>query len=170
MALFVKEDKMQKSGGGLGSQPMSASDLTPSGTREAQAHLGRGSRVEGKLSFESSVRIDGQIEGEITAQGTLIIGDGAEVNAKITAHTVIVGGRLNGDVTAQKRIELEPSASVVGNITTPTLVVKEGAAFEGHCTMGGAERRPDRERDQRVAIFPAEERGAAARRSSEAAS
>ena len=166
MAFFVKEDKMQKSGGGLGSQPTSASDLTPSGTPEAQAHLRRGSRVEGELSFESSVRI----EGEITAQDTLIIGDGAEVNAKITAHTVIVEGRLNGDVTAQKRIQLEPSASVVGNITTPTLLVKEGAAFEGHCTMGGAERRPDRERDKRVAIFPAEERGAAARRSSEAAS
>src|SRR5215470_9027205 len=136
MALFVKEDKTQKSDDGLPSAPPSLS--TTSSTRDVQAHLGQGSRVEGKLTFEGSVRIDGQVEGEISAQDTVIIGEGAEITAQIHANSVIVHGRVNGDITARKRVELKAPATVVGNISTPSFVVHEGVVFEGHCTMGGA--------------------------------
>src|SRR5215831_20448688 len=46
------------------------------------AFLGKGSRVTGKLAFEGTVRIEGHVEGEISAQDTLIIGESAEVNAQ----------------------------------------------------------------------------------------
>jgi len=164
MALFVKEDKTQKSDDALVSPPPSA----PS-ARDVQAHLGHGSRVEGKLTFEGSVRIDGQIEGEITAQDTVIIGEGAEVTAHIHANAVVVHGRVNGDITARKRIELKAPATLLGNVSTPSLVVHEGVVFEGHCTMGGTAASKTERGDKRVALFPAEERSGTARRSSEAA-
>jgi cytoskeletal protein CcmA (bactofilin family) len=169
MALFVKDDKTQKSDDGLSSGAPSALNLTLSSTRDVQAHLGQGSRVEGKLTFEGSVRIDGHIEGEISAQDTVIIGEGAELTAQVHANTVVVQGRLTGDITARKRVELKAPATVVGNISTPSLVVSEGVVFEGHCTMGGAAASRTERGDKRIALFPAEERGGAARRSSEAA-
>jgi cytoskeletal protein CcmA (bactofilin family) len=169
MALFVKEDKTQKSDDVLGTATSSVSGLNSSNTRDVQAHLGQGSRVEGKLTFEGSVRIDGHVEGEISAQDSVIIGEGAEVTAQIHANTVVVQGRVVGDITARKRVELKAPASVVGNISTPTFVVHEGVVFEGHCSMGGAAANRTERGDKRVTLFPAEERAGAARRSSEAA-
>ena len=60
------------------------------------AFLGKGSRVTGKLVFEGTVRIEGHVEGEISAQDTLIIGESAEVNAQITGSSVVVHGRVTG--------------------------------------------------------------------------
>ena len=163
MALFVKEDKTQKSDDVVPSAPSSTAS-----TRDVQALLGQGSRVEGKLTFDGSVRIDGHVEGEISAQDTVIIGEGADITAQIQANSVIVHGRVTGDITARKRVELKAPATVVGNVSTPSFVVHEGVVFEGHCTMGGAAASRSERNDKRIALFPAEERGGAARRSSEA--
>ena len=102
------------------------------------AFLGKGTRIVGKLNFEGSVRIEGQIEGEITAEDGLTIGEGAIVKAKINGTTVVVHGQVTGDIAAKTRLELRAPSKVVGNISTPNLVIQEGAVFEGQCSMGGA--------------------------------
>jgi len=63
MALFGKDDRMQRPEdarpfvvGGPSHGEAAAGDPT------AQAHLGKGSRIEGRLTFEGSVQIDGQVE------------------------------------------------------------------------------------------------------------
>ena len=168
MALFVKDDKTQKSDDVV-SAPPPPSSLTSSTPRDVQAHLGHGSRVEGKLTFEGSVRIDGQIEGEISAQDTVIVGEGAELTAQIQANSVVVQGRVTGDITARKRVELKAPGTVIGNISTPSLVIHDGVVFEGHCSMGNAAASRAERGDKRVTLFPTEERGGAARRPSEAA-
>src|SRR5512146_794079 len=121
---------------------------------EARAYLEQGSKVNGKLSFEGPARIDGQVDGEITAKDSVIVGESAVVTAQIKASSVIVAGKVSGDITASQRIEIRPSAKVLGNLTAPILVVHEGAVFEGHCAMqpeGGRE-------DRKVTVFPKEER------------
>lgn len=158
MALFGKDDKAPR--------PEDAPTMEPSLPRPTeprraglplQAHLGAGSTVNGKLSFEGSVEIDGQIHGEIDAKDTVIIGDKAIVQAQITAGTVIVKGKVTGDVVARKRIELQAPARLVGNITTPSLVIHEGVVFEGNCSMGaGGEVRTDK--DNRPGGFSKDDR------------
>jgi cytoskeletal protein CcmA (bactofilin family) len=126
-------------------------------TGGTSAFLGKGSRVTGKLAFEGTVRIEGHVEGEISAQDTLIIGESAVVNAQITGASVVVHGRVTGDITARKRLEIRAPGKLFGNITTPSLVIHEGVIFEGQCSMGGADaQRADK--DRKVAFFPKEER------------
>lgn len=127
------------------------------------AFLGKGSRVVGKLTFEGPVRIEGQVEGEITAQDALTIGESAVVNAQIVGSTVVVQGRVTGDVTARKRLEIRAPGKLYGNITAPSLVIQEGVVFEGQCNMGAAdaqraEPRAEKERQgaQKVTPFPSE--------------
>ncbi len=120
----------------MGERERSTSQLGPGGV---DAFLGKGTKVNGKLVFEGTGRIEGQVEGEIAAQDTLTIGEGAVVKAKISGTSVIIEGRVTGDVTARQRLELRASSRVQGNITTPSLVVHEGAALEGQCSMRGAE-------------------------------
>jgi cytoskeletal protein CcmA (bactofilin family) len=122
---------------------------------EVNAYLGKGSRVTGKLSFEGTVRVDGQVEGEVTAQDTLIVGDSAVVNAQISGSCVIITGKVTGDITARERVEIRAPGKLFGNVTTPSLIIQEGVIFEGHCSMGGSE---VTKTDRKVTPFPKDDR------------
>jgi cytoskeletal protein CcmA (bactofilin family) len=98
-------------------------------------YLDKGSRISGELLFEGAVRIDGEVDGEITANDAVVIGETAVVSAHLKAPSVVITGKMSGDITAAKRIEIRPTAKVFGNLTTPVLLVHDGALFEGHCTM-----------------------------------
>jgi cytoskeletal protein CcmA (bactofilin family) len=124
---------------------------------DANAYLGKGSRVTGKLNFEGTVRVDGQVEGEIAAQDTLVIGESAIVNAQITGSSIIIKGKVTGDITARKRVEIRAPGKLYGNVTTPSLIIQEGVVFEGHCSMGGGEAAKI---DRKVTPFPKEEKAA----------
>jgi cytoskeletal protein CcmA (bactofilin family) len=123
---------------------------------ESRAYLDRGAKISGKLFFEGPVRIDGQVDGEISANDEVTIGEGAIVTAQIKAVSVVVSGKISGDITANKRVEIRPTARVFGNLTTPLLAVHEGALFEGHCTMRAESAREERKvtpiaKEERVA-------------------
>lgn len=128
---------------------------------DVQAHLGRGSHVEGKLRFDGSVRIDGRVEGEVEAKDTVVIGESATVVAQVTANTVVLKGKLTGDVSAHTRVELRAPGRLLGNIVTPSLVIEEGVVFEGHCSMADADTGGRNEKDNKVALFPADDRAGA---------
>jgi len=111
-------------------------NLFATATNRDRTYLDQGSKVHGKLKFSAPVQIDGQVEGEIDAHDTsLAIGKSAVVTAKIKAVSVTIAGVVNGEISASERIELEPSAKVSGSIAAPKLVIREGAVFEGNCTM-----------------------------------
>ena len=111
------------------------------------AFLGKGSKVTGKIALDGPGRIEGQVEGEITAQDTLTIGEGAIVNAQVNGTSIVVHGRVTGDINARARLELKAGSKVFGNVRAPSLVIQEGATFEGQCAMGGdAAARIDKER------------------------
>jgi len=109
---------------------------------ELNALLGRGSEFDGKLSFEGTVRIDGRFTGTIVTSDTLVIGEGAQVNAEISCGTIIVHGAIAGNVKASVAVELHPPARVTGNIETPALLVQRGVIFNGQCKMEPAARSP----------------------------
>ena len=109
--------------------------MDQSGT-EITALLGRGTRFEGKLFFEGRVRIDGQFKGEIKSDDTLVIGEGAEVNAEIDCATVIVrGGVVHGNIRAKDSLEIHAPGKLVGNIHSPSIFIERGVEFQGSCRM-----------------------------------
>jgi len=116
-------------------------------TGEVHTLLGKGSEFEGKLTFEGQVRIDGKFNGQIVTKDVLVIGDGARVNAEITAGTVIINGQVEGNVKATQIIELKTPGRVKGNLETPSLSMDRGVIFEGSLKMenigtGGGGGRP----------------------------
>jgi cytoskeletal protein CcmA (bactofilin family) len=97
--------------------------------------LGKGSEFDGKLTFEGQVRIDGKFSGQIFTKDTLVVGEGARVNAEINAGTVIVNGVVEGNIKATQLIELHTPGRVKGNLETPSLSIDKGVMFEGSCKM-----------------------------------
>jgi cytoskeletal protein CcmA (bactofilin family) len=100
--------------------------------------LGRGATFEGKLTFEGTVRIDGRFKGEVFTDDTLVIGEGAHVEASIDVGEVIIQGTVVGNVTAKRSIEIHAPGRVKGDLHTPSLQVDKGVIFEGRSFMEAA--------------------------------
>lgn len=125
-----------QAGGQAGGQAAGHAGGAAVPSTEITALLGRGTRFEGKLHFEGRVRIDGVFKGEIKSDDTLVIGDGAEVNAEIDVATVIVrGGVVHGNVRAKDAIEIHSPGKLVGNIHSPSVFIDRGVEFQGSCRM-----------------------------------
>lgn len=103
--------------------------------QEITTILGRGSTFEGKLTFEGTVRIDGSFIGEIRSDGTLVIGENADIRADIFAGSVVVAGSIHGDIVATHSIELTSTSRMFGDLGSPSIAIERGAAFEGTCRM-----------------------------------
>ncbi|MEO8180839.1 MAG: polymer-forming cytoskeletal protein [Deltaproteobacteria bacterium] len=107
---------------------------------ELTALLGRGTRFEGKLTFDGRVRIDGAFVGEVRGPGVLVIGEGAQVQADVVVGALIVkGGTLRGNVQAHDSIELLVPAHVNGNLRAPEISIERGVKFSGECTIAPRE-------------------------------
>lgn len=98
--------------------------------------LGRGVDFKGIIRFDGTVRIDGQLEGEIHTKGTLIIGEHAAIKGLIVAGTVICSGKITATITATEKVQLLKTAVLIGDVRTPLLGMEEGAHHHGICEMG----------------------------------
>lgn len=101
--------------------------------------LGQDTHLEGKLTFDGVLRIDGRFTGEIKSGGTLHIGEHADVTANIDVDVLIMHGRVKGDVQAQKRLELHSPAKLLGNIVTEVIVIREGVTIDGNIKVNRTE-------------------------------
>lgn len=98
--------------------------------------LGFGSRVEGSIEFQNTMRLDGNVKGKICSNsGTVIIGEKAVVDAEIMVDVAIIMGEVNGVINASERIEIYPPGRVVGDIQAPTVLIEAGVIFNGNCVM-----------------------------------
>ena len=71
---------------------------------EIKAFLGEGTDFKGILTFEGTVRVDGQLEGEVYTKDTLIVGESATVNAEINVNTIVISGVVRGNINATGKI------------------------------------------------------------------
>ena len=121
------------------STAQSATPVTPPAqkdrrvARSRRGFLGYGTKISGKLHFEGSVRIDGDLDGEIESK-EITIGESAVVTAQIRADSIVLCGKVKGEINATQRIEIRATAKITGDITTPKLIIQEGAIFEGRCS------------------------------------
>lgn len=98
--------------------------------------IGADTQIKGELSFDTTARILGRVDGQITSKGELQIGDGANCRATLDAGKIIIDGYVEGNINARDRVQLNSKAKVVGDVSAGTLVVAEGASFIGHCRVG----------------------------------
>ena len=102
---------------------------------EVITFFGEAAHFKGSLTYEGTVRIDGEFEGDISTQGTLVVGERGIINAEVSAGIVIVGGRINGNVHASQKVQMLSKSVVTGTLITPSIVVEDGALLNGACEM-----------------------------------
>lgn len=96
--------------------------------------IGPESNFQGTVRSKGSIRVDGHVEGGLSAE-SVIVGDGGEVQGDITAKNITIGGKVTGNIIASGSLELQAHCQVYGDIRTSQLTIAEGAVFEGNCVM-----------------------------------
>lgn len=104
--------------------------------------VGAGARLEGNVVSAGSLRIDGQVKGQINAEGDVALSPQSQVDADIRAENVSVGGRFKGNIVVKGKAHLARGGRVDGNITSKTLVIEEGGIFHGQSIMDAAASSP----------------------------
>ncbi|HEX6331067.1 MAG TPA: polymer-forming cytoskeletal protein [Actinomycetota bacterium] len=97
--------------------------------------VGQGAKLEGTVVSAGSLRIDGQIKGQVNADGDVMLSPQSSVEADIRAQNVSVAGRFKGSIVVKGRAEIARGGRVDGNVTSKTLVIEEGAIFQGQSIM-----------------------------------
>ncbi len=116
--------------------------------QKVDTFIGPGSYFKGDIRSDHSIRVEGVLEGTITGEGNVSIGEKGRVEGSIKGRTIMAGGEIRGNVTADEVVELLHTGRVFGDISTPKLIVAEGVIFEGNCNMSsnrrqGVEKKPD---------------------------
>ena len=91
---------------------------------------------EGKLKGKD-VQILGRFKGEIELSGRLMMGEAANVEAKVIAEQADIAGHFSGDLKVKNLILLE-KARVEGTLEAQNLAVREGAQLNGSVSSGSA--------------------------------
>ena len=112
--------------------------------------IGAGTTFQGDISFEGGIRVDGTVEGTISApddsNSRLVITDQAKVKGEVRVPHVVVNGTVLGNVHSSDRLELQRQANVEGDLYYEVIQMEEGASITGTCAhisttkAGGANR------------------------------
>lgn len=115
--------------------------------KEFDIIVGLSSTINGDLSSEGSIRIDGNVSGEIVSKGDVIIGDNAVVKANISAEYCEISGTVEGNVHSETQLKIFKSGNLNGDITVSSFTIEEGGIFRGNCDIN-----PDKKEKKPVDI------------------
>lgn len=108
--------------------------------------IAAGSRIEGNISFNDGMRIDGEVVGNIHADdgsSILVISESANVTGAVTADHIIINGSVKGPIHARQVLELQPKARVEGDVEYAALEMHQGAWVTGQLhPITGEEEKP----------------------------
>jgi len=92
-------------------------------------------KVDGNISFAGGLRIDGEVNGNVTAApgkpSTLVLSEHGHVNGDINVMHLVVNGEVNGMVQVVEYLELQSKAKVRGDVCYKALEMQLGAIVEG---------------------------------------
>jgi len=99
--------------------------------------LVEGTNIKGDIVFESNIRLDGELIGDLTTTGKLVLGATGKITGNIICLNADIEGKINGTIKVDGLLLLKATSLINGNITTNKIGIEKGAEFNGNCTMNG---------------------------------
>ncbi len=97
--------------------------------------IGLGSSFRGTLMVAGTLRIEGELEGDVLNCERLEIGEHGVMRADIEVKEAVIEGRVYGNVRALGVLEMKAGARVEGDVAAMSVVMEPGVHFTGRCTM-----------------------------------
>lgn len=99
--------------------------------------IGEETTVEGTLTVNSSIRIDGKVLGEVKCTGDVTVGRDGYVENAITARNLIIAGKVKGNVKVEQKIHIYDTGKLDGKAEMSVIVIDENGFFQGESYMKG---------------------------------
>jgi cytoskeletal protein CcmA (bactofilin family) len=100
------------------------------------SRISSGIRINGEISGDDDLYIDGQAEGQFHfPQSKVTVGPNGKVKANIEAREIVVEGSVTGDLKASAGVQLGGSSRVQGSLITPRIAIDDGAKLRGKVEM-----------------------------------
>ncbi|MGH8565204.1 MAG: bactofilin family protein [Gammaproteobacteria bacterium] len=95
--------------------------------------IGRSTRVQGDMSFEGGLHVDGTVKGDVCANGpaVLTVSEHGTIEGEVRVPYVVLNGVVLGDVHAREHIELAAKARVEGDVYYGLMEMAMGAEVNG---------------------------------------
>ena len=117
--------------------------------------IGPEADIQGTLSFEGTIRVDGKMRGKIeSADGTLIVGEAARIEADISVDSGVIMGEIIGTIRAKNRIEIYKPARITGDIQAPVISIDAGVTFNGNCATGPVTISTEETTEESIRVVP----------------
>ncbi len=111
----------------------------PAQPRKVDTIVGKETRINGRIEAAGTIRIDGRVDGEIEADGDVVIGEPGRLVASVHARNITIAGEIQGNIHAEGRLEIVPTGKLYGDVKVAVLAIEDGAIFKGTCEMIAAE-------------------------------
>ena len=95
----------------------------------------KGTTIKGNVSASGDFRLDGILQGNITLNGKLVVGESGNINGNVVCQNANIIGTVAGNITVQELLTLHSTANVKGDIIINKLCIEPGATFSGTCRM-----------------------------------
>lgn len=95
-----------------------------------------GTKIEGEVTSDSNIRIDGEVKGNVHTSGRLVIGASGNIEGEVHCENAEIEGNLVGKIHVNGLLTLKSTAKLDGDILTAKLAIEPGAVFMGTCKMG----------------------------------
>lgn len=97
--------------------------------------ISEGTVIKGDILANGDIRIDGELIGNISAKGRLVVGPKGKIEGEIKCNNIEVAGFIKGKVLARELINMKSTSQISGDIVAGKLSVEPGSVFIGSCTM-----------------------------------
>ena len=98
--------------------------------------IGPGMKVVGDCVTDGTIRIEGSVEGEVSAGKAVVIGREGSVTGSVITQDAVVAGTIVGSLTVESRLEVQASSRIEGQVYARRLQLEEGAVLNGTVEMG----------------------------------
>ena len=108
----------------------------PARSSSRLATLGPSITINGKLSGDEDLLIEGHVEGEISLkQNSVTVGRSGVVKADVYSKNICIEGEVHGNLFGDDQVVIRQSGKVFGNLTAPRVTLEDGAKFRGTIDM-----------------------------------
>ena len=97
--------------------------------------LNAGTKINGDLSSEGDLRIEGNVKGNIEVKTKLVLGASSQVLGNVKAQNCDISGLVTGNIEVADLLSIKASAKIQGDIACGKLVIESGAIFNGKSSM-----------------------------------
>ena len=93
--------------------------------------IGPNTTLVGDIAAGGFIRLDGNIRGNVKANGKVVVGERARVKGNLSGTNVTIGGVVYGNIIADGHLVILSTAIVIGDVISRRIQADDGCFING---------------------------------------